>query len=252
MKTSLLLAIIASTALTASAFAQSGDTAATGTAGSTTSGTVSGTSSGSTGTTDTTGSSSSTAGSTGTPSTTSPGTQTPNPNIYGGSSGQQPGSGYGGQGWGMMQAFNGTMTCVSPAPGPMGGPGSFACFPAQGEGQGNMMGPGMMGSGMMGMGNMMGWRGWHPHMGWQGWNQGGYGYDQGYGAPGWAYPDRSQYDRGQGYSGSYRSNDYDRNRGYEGQSQYDNDWRSSGGGYGYDNRSQQDDDSSRSYGGSNQ
>ena len=43
----------------------------------------------------------------------------------------------------------------------------------------------------MGMGNMMGWGGWHPHMGWQGWNQGGYGYDQGYGAPGWGYPDRS-------------------------------------------------------------
>jgi hypothetical protein len=92
-------------------------------------------------------------------------------------------------------------------------------------------------------------------MRWQGWNQGGYGYDEGYGrdtwGPGSSYQDRQQYDRSQGYSGSYRP-DYDRNRGYDSQSQYDNDWRSDSGGYGYDNRSRQDDYSTRSYEGSSQ
>lgn len=79
---------------------------------------------------------------------------------------------------GGMMGTGGSMNCTSPAP--MGGPGSFACYPAQQMGQwgpgGGMMGPGW---GMMGMG-----MGWHPHMrnfGWYGWNPGGYGYDGPYG-----------------------------------------------------------------------
>jgi hypothetical protein len=138
--------------------------------------------------------------------------------------------------------MGGSMNCVSPAP--MGGPGSFACYPTQQMGQGGMGMGGMMG-GMMG--------GWHPHMGYYGPHH-PYGYgpgyrdESGYGrdySPNWYYQDRQQYRRG---SGSYGQGEYDRNRGYDGQSQYDNDWRS---GPAYDRRSSGD-YSNRSYEGSQQ
>ena len=165
MKKSLLLAFIASTALAASAFAQSsGTTSGTTTGTGSTTGTdvmPSATGSSGTGSSGTTSGSSSGAGA---------GSQTANPNIHGSTSGAGATQQYGGGPF-ASQNMGSAMNCVSPAP--MGGPGSFACYPSQQMGQGGY-GYGMGGMGMGGMG--MGGMGWHPHM----WND---GYPGGYGDP---------------------------------------------------------------------
>lgn len=77
-----------------------------------------------------------------------PGNQSPNPNVHGGTQGNSPPSAapWSGGGWtGSQPMMQGMMTCISPAPG--GGFGSFACYPA---GWGGMMGMDMTG--------------WHPRM----------------------------------------------------------------------------------------
>lgn len=142
-KTGLLLALMASAAMSGHAFAQSASTTSgttssgtAATSGSTEQGGTSGSGSGST--TSSGGMSGSSSANTG----AAPGTQTPNPNVYGESSGQQQpqqqqgnwggGNWSGNWSWGgpgmMMPGGFSVMNCMSPAP--MGGPGSFACYPA--------------------------------------------------------------------------------------------------------------------------
>jgi hypothetical protein len=173
MKTTLLLAFLAASALPAAALAQS-----SGTSGTTTG----------------------TGGSEVTP---------PASSTTGGGSSQQMG-----RGQASAPPMGSNMTCFTPTP--LGGPGSFACYPTE-----------EMGGWGTGMGGMMGW---HPHMrmmhdGWQGER---YGSDRN--APNWYYHDRQNYG-GKQY--------YDRNRSSDDQSQYDNDWRSQGNDNRYDDGQQQ-------------
>lgn len=162
-----LLALVASTALSAASLAQSTGNGTTAASPSTMPSAMPSAS---------TGSNSGSGGTeTGSDSGATTAAQNQNPSIYG--NGEAPV--FPGQNWasgehGMTQMGMGSMmggmmgsmmTCASPAP--MGGPGSFACYPTQ-----------QMGMGPMGMGMGMGW---HPHMH----SSGQYGWNGGYGAPMW-------------------------------------------------------------------
>ena len=205
MKTSLLLALIASTALATGALAQS---TATGT-GTPPTATTSGTDGTSSATGSNTGSGSTTGmGSSSTAPETSgsatPGSQSPNPNIHGTSSGGTP---WNQGGWGGQPMMQGMMTCVSPAP--MGGFGSFACYPA---GWGMGMGMGMDG---------MDWH--HRHHGSWGDGEGGY-------TPNEYYQERQTW---RGKRDRSRVPGWDNDSGSSGGGDgYDNDWRSDGDGEG--------------------
>lgn len=204
MKTSLLLALIASTALATGALAQS---TATGTAtpptvttpgtGGTSSATGSNTGSGST---TGMGSSSSAPATPDTSGSATPGSQSPNPKIHGNSSG---GPQWNQGGWSGQPMMQGMMTCVSPAP--MGGFGSFACYPAG------------WGMGMDGMD-------WHHrhHGSW------GHGGDFGY-TPNDHYQERQTW---RGKRDRSRVPGWDNDGGSSGGGNgYDNDWRSDGSGH---------------------
>lgn len=240
MHKSLLLTLVASTALATGAFAQS---SSTGTDSSTTTTGQSGTSVITPDTNSATGTSGSSAsGSTGTSESGSSqdsniAGQNPNPNIYGGNRGNtQQGSGddryaqqyqnqedHSGQGmnpWAyhsghhvmmqqMMQSGMG-MVCMTPAPSVQGPavPGSFACFPSQHrmeQGMGHGMGMGNMG------GHQMGQYGFNPYgrnfdnAQRYGWNQGGYNpYDS---SPGFNQYGQNFGPGSYGYGSQYGSND---------------------------------------------
>lgn len=177
MKTTLFLAFLALGTIPATALAQS-----SGTPGSSEITPSTGGTSGSTG--------SETSGS-------SAGSQTETPNIHGSTSG-------GGSSQQAEPPMGSNMTCFSPAP--LGGPGSFACYPTE-----QMGGWGM--GGMMGMDGLMGWH-HHMHM----MNGVEHSHDD-RNSPNWYYQDRQSYG-GKRY--------YDRNRGNDSGRQFDDDRRSRG------------------------
>lgn len=223
MKTSLLLAFIASTALSASALAQSTgtDTGSGSTSGTGTSTTTPATGSGGTSGSTSTGSGASAGGGTSSGSTTTdtgsgsatPGSQSPNPNAYGSASGAARNSGGNwngggwaggsGGGWNGQPLMQGMMTCVSPAP--MGGFGSFACYPA---GWG-------MGMDMMDWHSQM--RRHHRDRGY--WKGSG---EDGSDTPNQYYEERQSRDRNRNRVPGFDSNGSSSDG-------YDNDWRSNSG-----------------------
>ena len=124
----------------------------------------------------------------------------------------------------MMQ---GMMTCMSPAP--MGGFGSFACYPV-GWGMGMGMSGGMGMGGGMGMDGM----GWHQRHHGQWGNRGDGDY-----TPNDYYQERQSY---QGKRNRSRVPGSDSNSGsYDDNNGYDNDWRNNSGGSGYDGNDGSDD-----------